>query len=922
MADAATGVIDLAGDWALAIEGEVVRESAPPDFAAADVARLPGSLQEQGFGDEVTFDAPWTPGAEGDRAYYNDDRYAPYRVDGSIKTPFALQPDRMYVGAASYQRQITIPSDWQDTRKLLWLERPHWSTEVWIDGKLVGRGESLSTPHEIELPQDLAPGEHTLVVRVDNRLLVDVGESAHSVSDHTQTNWNGIVGKIELRATPRVWVDRVRVTGELQDKRFRVAATIGNATEERASGRLVVEAKPRDGGEPTSASVAFEAPAGGADVEVVVELGADARLWDEFDPNLYDLSVTSENANGSSHTETLTAGLREVATAGTQIIVNGRPVFLRGTLECCVFPKTGYPPTDVAAWRAVFERCQEFGLNHVRFHSYCPPEAAFAAADEMGIYLQPEAAAWAYVGDGKPVDAWILAETRRILDAYGNHPSFIMMAYGNEPWPQKPTRDVYLGDWVERFRAEDPRRIYSCASGWPTLQESDFHVLPRPRLQQWGEGMKSRLNSKAPTTMPDYRGFVQRHNRPVVAHEIGQWCAYPNFAEREKYTGVTRATNFDIFEDFLTNAGMADQAEDFLAASGALQELCYKEEVEASIRTPGLAGFQLLGLSDFPGQGTALVGLCDAFWDVKPYASAERFRSYCDQVVVLARLPKRAYQATDTLEAELEVANYGPDALTGTNWNWRLEADGQTLGSGRIEQAKAPTGTVTSIGSVVVDLSEVQTACRAELIVEGSNGIGNRWSVWVYPTTTAAAEEGAIVVRSFDDSTRRLLDAGESVVLFADPQSVESDVQVGFTSIFWNTSYTKGQAPHTLGVLVDPSHAAFRGFPTASHSDWQWWEVLAGCKAMHLDALPADVRPVVQIVPDWFDPERLALVFETRVGAGRLLVCSAELEQQLEARHAARAFRQSLLDYAASDDFNPSATLTPEQVLSLFSPTP
>ncbi|MEO0531184.1 MAG: sugar-binding domain-containing protein [Planctomycetota bacterium] len=917
-ADAAD-TLDLAGEWRLTVAGDVERGSEPPEAEdAVETIELPGSMQSQGYGDRVTMDAPWTPRPPEDSDFYKSDQYASFRREGQIKVPFALQPNRMFVGAAWYEREFDLPAEWKGKRVVLSLERPHWFTEVWIDGSRVGTGESLSTPHRFVLPDDLQPGKHTLQVCVDNRLHVSVGESAHSVSDYTQTNWNGVVGEIKLHATPKVWIDHVRNSSDIRRKRLMVRIKVGNETTEQAPVGVRVTATPRGGGASVKATTDAIVPSGGGSVSTIVELGPDAKLWDEFDPALYDIEVTLSTDGGEGHTRSFATGIREVGTKGTQITINGRPVFLRGTLECCVFPETGFPPTDVTAWKGLFGRCQEFGLNHVRFHSHCPPEAAFVAADEMGIYLQPEAASWAYVGNGEPIDEWIFAETRRILAEYGHHPSFVMMAYGNEPHPFKPTRDAFLSKWVTHFRSADPRRLYCCSSGWPTLRQSDFHVLPRPRLHQWGEGMRSRLNAKPPTTEPDFESFVAKHDRPVVAHEIGQWCAYPNFDERGKYTGVTRAKNFDIFEHLLDEAGMGSLAHQFYMASGELQELCYKEEVETSLRTEGLGGFQLLGLNDFPGQGTAPVGLCDAFWDVKAYASPEGFRQSCDDIVALARLPRRVFTSEGRLEASFEVANFSRDDTTETTWRWQLANHETVFASGELASDSAPTGENTDLGKIDVDLTNVDGPAELTLSIEGPSSITNSWRVWVYPSSTSESSPSVRLASAFDADARASLGRGETMLLLADPASVESDVQVGFTPIFWNTAYTNNQPPHTLGLLVDPQHRLFKSFPTRSHSDWQWWEVLHGCRAMELDTMPADLEPLVRVIPDWFKPQRLALAFEATVGPGKLLVCSAELQQRLDQRRAARAFRDALIQYAASDQFNPAVPVTADQVARLF----
>ena len=261
----------------------------------------------------------------------------------------------------------------------------------------------------------------------------------------------------------------------------------------------------------------------------------------------------------------MTFGCRDLKSQGAQFHLNGRKLFFRGTLECCVFPQTGHPPTDVESWKRIIRIAKSYGLNLLRFHSYCPPEAAFQAADELGIYCQVETC-WANgsttLGDGKPVDQWVYDETDRILKAYGNHPSFMLMPYGNEPGGER-YKD-YLQDFVRHFKARDSRRLWTSGSGWPEISENEFHVTPEPRIQHWGDGLKSRINALAPETVTDYRDFIGQRQVPVISHEIGQWCVYPNFAEIPKYRGYLKARNFEIFRDRLAANGLGHLAAEFL----------------------------------------------------------------------------------------------------------------------------------------------------------------------------------------------------------------------------------------------------------------------------------------------------------------------------------------------------------------------
>ena len=610
--------LSLAGEWNFALDPQDVGlQEKWQEKILDETVQLPGSLQEQGKGEDVSVTTRWT-GQIVDSAWYYAPEYEPYRQDGQVKVPFWLTPDKHYVGVAWYQKKINVPSEWEGRSIELNLERAHWETMLFVDGRQAGECTSLAVPHRYIL-DGLSAGEHILTLRVDNRMKVDVGMNAHSVSDHTQTNWNGVIGDLSLRVRPTLYIDHVRLDPDAGQKKVLVRVCLAGKTDS-ADGELLLQAENSDG-TPVGKAVRLTAEKGNQELKAEVDLGDQVRLWSAETPDLYRMRVTLNTPQGADE-QIVSFGFRDFRAQGTRFEINGRPVFLRGTLECCVFPLTGYPAMDKDYWKKIYGKCKEYGLNHVRFHSWCPPEAAFSVADSMGLYLQVECGAWAEVGSGLPQDEWIRQEGDRILKEYGNHPSFCLMAYGNEPSGNRQAD--YLGKLVNYWKQTDGRRVYTSAAGWPYVPEADFWSTMEPRIQVWGAGLNSVINREAPRTDYDWREII-RKDMPTVSHEIGQWCVYPRLKEREKYTGVLKAGNFDIFEASLRKNGMEHLADSFLYASGRLQTLCYKMDIEASLRTPGMAGFQLLGLNDFPGQGTALVGVLDPFWEEKGYVDGKEF---------------------------------------------------------------------------------------------------------------------------------------------------------------------------------------------------------------------------------------------------------------------------------------------------------
>jgi hypothetical protein len=711
---------------------------------------------------------------------------------------------------------------------------------------------------------------------------------------------------------------------------------VGNRTGKAGDGVIQATAQSYNSAKtqkPNPVEVSVRWTAEGGNAEFTYDLGAGAQSWDEFNPALYKFEFTLQSSRTVTSravkldSRTVVTGLREVKRADNRITLNGRTIFLRGTLECAIFPALGYPPTDVESWKRIVKICQAHGLNHIRFHSWCPPEAAFLAADELGFYYYVECPSWANqgstVGDGGPLDMWLYAEGERMLRTYGNHPSFIMMAYGNEPAGKQHKR--WLGDFVKYFKERDPRRLYTSGAGWPMIPENEFHVTPTPRVQAWGEGLKSRINAKPPETMTDYRSFIEKAGAPVISHEIGQWCVYPNFDEIKKYKGPLKAKNFEIFRDSLKARGMLGQARQFLLASGKLQTLCYKEDIESALRTPDMAGFELLDLHDFPGQGTALVGVLDPFWDEKGYVTPAEYHRFSCQTVPLARLKKRIYKNTESLQAQVEVAHFGPADIKASVLSWRLrDVAGKTVASGQLPAQVLITGTLTPVGEITTTLSGIAQAAKLNLEISvAGTPFANDWDVWCYPDKESPeAPANVLVTEWLDDPALATLKNGGKVLLLVPPARVKGDalgrVQIGFSSIFWNTAWTKRQAPHTLGILCDPKHPALEQFPTDFHSNWQWWELVSRSHPFIMNDLPASVPTLVQVIDDWVTNRRLGLAFEAEVAGGKLLACGMDLAKDLEQRPVALQMRRSLLDYMAGTKFQPKAQLEVAQVMALL----
>ena len=651
-----------------------------------------------------------------------------------------------------------------------------------------------------------------------------------------------------------------------------------------------------------------------------------------------DIYLSSEKPHVSRLTfqhSTIHPNFKDFHIKGQHFYANGHKIFLRGKHDACVWPLTGHVAMDVKSWKDYLGRCADFGLNHVRFHSWCPPEAAFVAADELGIILQPELPFWGSFDDKDSLlMSFLHKEGENIIRWYGHHPSFRMFALGNELWGSIDK----MAEFITDFRKMAPDKVYTFGSnyylGYQGVKTGmDYFTTCRVGGEGWGTynthtrgsfsfadaadgGM---INHYYPNTQMNFEEGCSLTNVPIISHETGQFQIYPDYDEINKYTGVLYPYNLEVFRSRLEKAGMLDQAKDFHKASGLWALQLYKQDVEMDLRTPNMAGFQLLDLQDYPGQGSAYVGILDAFMGSKGLCTDKEWRGWCCEVVPLLCAPKFCYTNKEGIHAIIQVANYSGISLKGKTLSWILDNQhgSMTLPSGE---------GLINVGALNIDLSAYKQAAQLKLIlqVEGTE-IQNTYNLWVYPfgVDLSKLEQQVIVTNELNDKIALQLEKGKSVLLMPD----SSKLTLGglFQTDYWNyrmfktisENNKKMVSPGTLGILTDPGHPIFKSFPTEMHTNWQWFPIIKASHPFILDNTGKDYRPIVQVIDNIERNHKLGLVFEFAIGKGKLLVCMADLETA-SAYPEGRQFYRSLLEYMTSKDFAPTTNISLEDLQKLM----
>lgn len=903
------GVIDLRGNWEFALDpdGKGEQEQWWED-GLSDTVLLPGTTDSNRKGIENTNRSETTYLSR----YYK------------------------YEGAAWYSRNIEIPADWKDKHIVLYLERTR-PTTVWVDGRKVGECNYLSTPQEYALTDFLTPGVHKLTIRVDNGKSIpqQIRSSSHACTESTQTNWNGIIGRMELQAMNPLFIESIQTYPQVADRSVEVKIILSSATGIDGK-KLRLSASAFNSSKKHSVKVAeYDLKEGCNEYEFIYQLGKKALLWSDLQPALYELKATINDVDE----KTVRFGLRDFKAEDSHFTINGAKTFLRGKHDACVFPLTGYTAMDLDEWRRYFRICKEYGLNHVRFHSWCPPAACFEAADMEGIYLQPELPIWGgFRKESAELMDFLMKDGENIMREYSNHASFVLFALGNELGG-----DInVMKEFVNRFRSIEPRHLYTFGSNIflgskGHIPGEDFLVTCRVGS---GEGYSTHarasfsfadaaeggyLNNTYPNSVMNFDAALEKSPVPVIGHETGQFQTYPNYEEMKKYTGVLAPWNFEVFRNRLEKAGMLEQATDFFQASGAWLVELYRADIEMNLRSKRMAGFQLLDLQDYPGQGSAYVGILDAFMDSKGLVEPEKWREFCSEVVPLLTTDKFCWTGGEDFIGNIEIANYGESSLKGKKVVWELKEGKKTLAEGKMS---IPAGSGLLIaGNIRLTLPEVEKAYKAELTL---NVVGtsyrNSYSLWIYPAKKEMKKGEIIVARRLTDEVLNSLKQGGKV-LFIPEQDDCKEVTVGglFQTDYWNYRMFKSicdrikkpASPGTLGILTNPKHPMFADFPTDSHTNWQWYPVIKHSYPLILDRMPKEYRPIVQVIDNVERNHKLGLVFELNVDGGKLLICMADLEAVRDTPEG-KQFYASILDYMNSADFKPFTSVSADSLKNLF----
>ena len=760
---------------------------------------IPGSLQFQGYGNDVKKDTEFISGLH-DPIWYEREEYK-FAQDDEVNIPFLSQPKKHFLGKAYYKKQVLIT---EETSYILQIEVTKQRSTVWVDGEKVSEDFSLCTAHEHKLGTLLA-GSHEIEVLIDNTMIYPYRPDGHGVTDGVGATFNGMIGKVALLTSK--------------------------------------------------------------------ELASEKEKKQEY-AKMHPVHIEIKDG---------------------KFFIDGKPEFLRGTHYAGENIEKGYPDTSYEWWERLFKKVKEWGLNFIRFHSYCPPEMAFCAADKEQVYLQVECGMWNVFGKNLAMNKILEEETKRILSSFGHHPSFVLFAPSNEPggeWYETLQEWVRFAKEYDKELGYENRRVYTSQAGWPyNKAPKDVEGTDYLYFHNSGFGpAKGRIRGPIGWKGKDYNASIVDVNMPVISHELGQWTSYPDFDIIETYgDSFLQPGNYKIFKESAKAKGLLSYNKKFAKCSGKLQAMLYKEDIEAQFRTSAIYGFELLDLHDYVGQGAACVGVLDPFFNEKGMITAEKWREFCNDKMVLARMPKYVFKNTEKVKFPVELCDFRSETRNGEN---------------------------QQLEEVELDFSHVKKSTE-EVFSYSYEDVKNTYPYTVFVKNDIIEEANVLYTKDFEKASRAL-EQGKKVIY--SPNLSELDYScppLSFLTVFWNAQMGP-QWSRGMGMICEISHPIFKKFPTKEYGGWQWEDIFQHGRAFNLSEAGINHEPVVRIIDDHNRNLNLGLIAEGRVGKGSLLIVSANLEGDFEERPAAYALKEAIYAYACSSEFAPTKELDMKKLESLL----
>lgn len=815
-------------------------------------------------------------------------------------------------GYLAYRRSFTVDSLCGVQEIRLFVGGAQNTVSAWINGHYLGKHEGYSASFFFTVPKEaLVEGENRITLAVSNiRLKGYKGRPVFGCTSRAANECTGgVYGDVELRL----------YQGDLRDFFLTVDEDLSHFTvhiEGNTTAPTTVVLKDGD-----KTVLSGEIPA----KENAVKLPTEGlSFWSPACPFRYTVEVSCEGQTLSRK-----CGIRRLTADGTRLRLNGDFFFARGICEHGYYPMTAHPPRDKQYFRRVVRTLKKLGFNFVRFHTTIPVEEYMEAADELGILLEPE------TPNNTTYEEWV-----EIVRACRRHTSAVMFSSGNEMVIDedyiahlRKCADMVHAECDALFSPMSAMRgveYMSSAYTDAAVKEPFEHDPARlATLREFCDvfngyslGYASYFSAQGDAEQMDYRQSV--YQKPFLSHEICIHGTYCDLSLKDRYRG-TRIGDTELYssvERHLEEKGLLDRSPLYYQVSCAWQQLLRKQCFENVRAAKTMAGYDFLGDIDHHWHTFGYcVGMMNEFYELKPGETVENVRRYNSDAVLLAKLPKNVnFVAGETVDIPIKVSNYGKSMTKGT-LSVRLSDNDRVYLRREIRVGAVPSGEITELYNLHFTTPKCDKPLNIKLHVSlygDETDAANVWDLYVFPkvsttlpTKKAQKERNTVITSQMGgEELMRALDEGKSVVLLGGGPFAT-------LPIYFQISCA-GRTEGHLGVILNDK-PLLADFPHDGFGGFQCRTMIEEGDVVAVDLPNAPFDPIVEVVPSYKNARREAMVFEYKVGNGKLFVCTLGLN---ESDPAGRYLKARILSYVMSDAFAPGDELTMEQLGTLLSSKP
>jgi hypothetical protein len=848
-----------------------------------------------------------------------------------------------FPGPAWYRRTAAVPESWKG--KIIWLKfgGVHRYADVWVNGESVGSHIGYLTPFKFDISRYCHTGANSIVVRVDGRQRRDVDPliGCFDVIDAVNITWGGMYRDVELEATGQNWIEDVFVVPHLDSNVAEVRVEVGSIFSAREA--LLVKAEVYDQRGRRAGRRESALAADSSSVSIPVSIG-EPMLWSPKTPYLYTAKVRLTEGPREIDRLSTRFGMREIKVSGGRILLNGKPVFLRGYGDDCIFPNTIAPPAEQQEYYRRFKIARAYGFNYVRHHSWWPLQEYFDVADELGIMLQPEfpIAYQGFYDAASPERRKLyLEQWTGIIKASRNHPSIVTWCMGNELNPQ----ELDLAPEFYRIAKEtDPTRlvILTDGIGMPGPEDRSGGLLDFVTAQ-FNDGGSIGFNDRK------YDLGDLEPRKPIVAHEMANFATLPDPAQADLFKGGIRPFWLYTYRDAAAKKGISALLPKWVDNSNKLQAVCLKTNFEAARRARWLSGYDQWLLQDY---WTGSNGALDMFYRPKGLTAAE-FRKFNSPTVLLMDCPRRNFWSGETAKISLLASRFEDEPSEDAQIRWELRDGRKVLVSGSKRNLQVRSDGLQRLADVSVGMPKLTTARKLTLAAQLTDRNGkttNDWNLWVFPADRLGPGESRVAVGSpvqlatlypwaekvpkegqlprcdllissnLVPGSVDYLQNGGRVLLLASDEAFPV-LSTAYKPYWWLV----GGPSDSTGTQILRDHPAMKDVPNDGWCDLEFYNLINRSDSVVLDGLPVKADPIIRCLDTHVGLANRAFLVEFRVGRGRLLVSSLNFGAALAEGDPAGAFLlDRLIRYALGPEFQPAAVL-PADYLALAegrTPTP